>query len=113
MSDPTQALLNLHKETCDNCREVMRKKNADYSGGTGDPYANFRISEMFGIHPVMGIVLRMTDKLQRIRAFTKNGVLAVESESVDDAADDLVNYAILIKGLLREERARVVTPDNF
>lgn len=85
----------------------MRQKNMDYSGGDGDPFANFRIAECFGLHPVTGIILRMTDKLQRVRAFIKNGVCAVDGESVDDACDDLVNYAILMKGLLREERSKL------
>ena len=99
-------LLELHRETCDGCRATMTAKNADYCGGSGDPYANFRITEVFGIHPVMGIMIRVTDKLQRLRAFITNGELAVKTESFTDACDDIVNYAILIKGMLLEEAAR-------
>lgn len=105
---PFEKLIALHEETCTTCRDVMRQKNADYSGGESDPYANFRIAEMFGLHPVTGILLRVTDKLQRIRAFIKNGVTAVEGETVDDACDDIVNYAILMKGLLREQREKAL-----
>ena len=101
---PLEKLLKLHTETSEHCIAVMRAKNKDYSGGTGDPYSNFRIAECFDLHPVTGILLRLTDKLQRIRSFVKNGSLAVKGESVDDACDDIVNYAILIKGMLREER---------
>ena len=101
-----EKLFKLHEETCAHCLSVMKQKNADYSGGDCDPYSNFRIASIFELHPVTGILLRVTDKLQRIRAFIKNGVLAVEGESVDDACDDIVNYAILMKGLLREERER-------
>jgi len=103
---PREQLIALHEATCDNCRKIMYNKSVDYSGGSGDPFANFRIAESFGLHPVTGIVLRVTDKLQRIRAFIANGVLAVDGESVDDACDDIVNYAILMKGLLREEREK-------
>lgn len=103
---PVEKLLLLHEQTTSRCRDIMRAKNADYSGGSGDPYSNFRIAESFGLHPVTGILLRVTDKLQRIRAFIANGVLAVDGESVDDACDDIVNYAILMKGLLREEREK-------
>lgn len=99
-------LLELHRETCDGCRATMTAKNADYCGGSGDPYANFRITEVFGIHPVMGIMIRVTDKLQRLRAFITNGELAVKTESFTDACDDIVNYAILIKGMLLEEASR-------
>jgi hypothetical protein len=91
----------------------MRQKNMDYSGGDGDPFANFRIAEAYGVHPVMGIILRSTDKLQRVRAFIKNGVCAVDGESVDDACDDLVNYAILMKGLLREERIAAAAKKTY
>jgi hypothetical protein len=106
-------LLSLHEETTTRCREIMRQKNMDYSGGDGDPFANFRIAESFGLHPVTGIILRMTDKLQRVRAFIKNGVCAVDGESVDDACDDLVNYAILMKGLLREERTAAAAKKTY
>jgi len=96
-------LLALHDETCTKCEKIMRQKNADYSGGDDDPFSNFRIASIFGLHPVTGILLRVTDKLQRIRSFVSKGVLAVDGETVEDACDDIVNYAILIKGMLREE----------
>jgi len=99
---PLQQLLDLHRDTTDKFLSITVAKNADYTAGSSDPYANFRIAESFGVHPAIGIVLRITDKLQRIRSFALSGEMAVKSESVDDACDDIVNYAILIKGLLRE-----------
>lgn len=105
----TEQLFILHKETCLNCLDIMKSKNQDYAGGSGDPYANFRIAEMFGLHPVTGILLRVTDKLQRIKSFVAHGTLAVKDETADDACDDLVNYAILMKGLLREHNAKQKT----
>jgi hypothetical protein len=100
-------LLQLHDETCKNARSIMEAKNNDYAGGkdASDPFANFKMAASIGVHPVTGLLLRMMDKIQRIRTFTADGGLAVSSESVDDACDDIVNYAILCKGLLREERA--------
>ena len=80
----------------------MRAKNTDYTGGSDDPFANFRISEVFGVHPVVGILMRISDKMQRIRAFIANGKMAVATESVDDACEDIINYAILIKGMFHE-----------
>ena len=37
-------LLNIHEDTCNSCREVMVKKNSDYTGGktAQDIFANFR-----------------------------------------------------------------------
>lgn len=106
---PLEKLLALHEQTSSDCREIMRAKNHDYANGSRDPYSNFRIAESFGLHPVTGILLRVTDKLQRIRSFVSTGELKVSGESVDDACDDVVNYAILMKGLLREEREKKAT----
>lgn len=111
-SSPREKLMSLHEETLLHCQEIMRAKSHDYSNGS-DPYANFRIAEMFGLHPVTGILLRVTDKLQRIRSFVSTGELKVSGESVDDACDDIVNYAILMKGLLRESRAKQDTEKDW
>lgn len=111
-----QGLLNLFDETVTHCRAVMVKKNNDYCAGESnakaDPFANFRIAEMVGVHPVLGLMMRMTDKMQRIRAFVTEGKLSVTEETVDDAFDDLVNYAILGKGLMKtmREELRRATP---
>jgi hypothetical protein len=98
----TQQLLELHDKTCGICRQVMEKKNTDYCGGSNDPFANFRITEVFGVHPATGLMIRMLDKMQRIRSYVANGSMAVKSETFMDATEDLVNYAILLKGLLIE-----------
>lgn len=104
-------LLQLHDETCQTARSIMERKNNDYAGGkdSSDPFANFKMAASIGIHPVTGLLLRMMDKVQRIRTFTLDGGLAVSGESVDDACDDIVNYAILCKGLLREGRTPTPT----
>lgn len=109
-------LLNLFDTTTTHCRSVMEAKNSDYCGGkagaAADPFANFRISEVIGVHPVLGLMMRMLDKMQRIKAFVADGELSVANETVDDAFDDLVNYSILGKGLMRDmrEAQRRATP---
>ena len=84
----------------------MEKKNSDYTGGKGatDPFANFRCSTVLDIPPVHGIMLRVMDKIKRIHSFVNDKELQVPDESVDDACDDIVNYAILAKAMLKEER---------
>jgi hypothetical protein len=98
-------LLNLHEQTTTRCREVMRDKNSDYTGGSQatDALANFKASKSLGLHPVMGLLLRMQDKIQRVRSFVADGSLRVSGETVEDAFDDMINYAILGKALLVEE----------
>lgn len=101
----TDDLLEIHKETCDAARGIMRQKNSDYTGGSEatDALANFKASLSLNLHPVTGLLLRVQDKIMRIRSFVADGELRVMNESVEDACDDIVNYAILCKALLREE----------
>jgi hypothetical protein len=101
-------VLKVHEETCNSCREVMKKKNSDYTGGktSTDVFANFRSSEVLGINPVLGVMMRIMDKIQRIRSFTNDQELQVPNESVYDAFDDILNYAILGKCMIMEQREK-------
>jgi len=105
----TKQLLKLHEDTCKSCRAIMEQKNSDYTGGKSstDPFANFNASSILDIHPVQGLLLRVIDKIQRIRSFTNDKELKVSNESVEDACDDIVNYAILAKAMLMEERSQI------
>jgi len=102
----SEELLALHKETCESCLDIMRKKNSDYTGGKNstDPFANFKCSEVLDIHPVHGLLIRVMDKIKRIHSFVNDKELQVPDETVDDACEDIINYAILAKAMLREER---------
>jgi hypothetical protein len=108
----TKQLLKLHDDTCNACKAIMKQKNSDYTGGKGatDVFANFNASKMLGIHPVQGLLLRVIDKIQRIRSFTNDKELSVPNETVEDACDDIVNYAILAKAMLMEERSQIEQP---
>ena len=105
----TKELLQLHDDTCKACRAIMQQKNSDYTGGKGatDVFANFNASTILNIHPVQGLLLRVIDKIQRIRSFTNDKELLVPNETVEDACDDIVNYAILAKAMLMEERSQI------
>ena len=102
----TKELLKLHDDTCKACRVIMQKKNSDYTGGKGatDPFSYFNASKILDIHPVQGLLLRVIDKIKRIYSFTNDSELSVPNETVEDACDDIVNYAILAKAMLLEER---------
>jgi hypothetical protein len=95
-----QALLDLHKELSEKAFSIMLVKNHDYTSNADDPYANFRSAEFLGVDPVIGVLLRMMDKTKRIQSFVEQGRLAVQGESVEDAVIDIMNYAIIIRGLL-------------
>ena len=99
-------LKKIHKDTTEKCLEIMLKKNSDYTGGkkSEDVFANFRMSEIFGVDPITGIMMRVLDKIQRIKSFTNDGELKVSDESVYDACEDIVNYVILAKAMFIEKR---------
>ncbi len=97
-------------ETFESIRALMLQKNADYTGGTDDPYANFRLSRLEGIHPMRGVMLRVQDKMQRIRTFIgmveagHQAILSVPDETVEDSFDDVIGYMQILRGLSRENR---------
>ena len=67
--------------------ELFKKKNADY----GDAFAKFGI---------IGVLMRIEDKIQRALSITKNGVTLVEDEGLKDTLLDLHNYAAMALMLL-------------
>jgi hypothetical protein len=82
---------------------TLRQKNADYTGVSEDPFANFRLSELEGVPPERGLMIRVQDKMQRIRSFMDQGRSFVEGESFEDAIHDIIGYMVLLKGLLLEQ----------
>ena len=89
----------IHKEI----QALHQKKGADY-GTSDDPFANLRAAEAFGIPNYIGVLIRMEDKMRRLRTFAQKGQLA--NESVEDAFLDLANYAMLGLALYREQHAQ-------
>jgi len=85
---------------------TMKAKNADYTAGSDDPFANFRLAEIFDVPAEIGLLIRLMDKVQRIRAFLNDGKLAVSSEPVDDAIADCRNYLVLLQGLINERKKK-------
>jgi len=85
--------------------EISKKKNADYTGGTSDPFANFTKNENCGGASVeQGFLVRMNDKMARVSNFVKTGTLQVKDEAVDDTLKDLANYCILFLGYLESQK---------
>jgi hypothetical protein len=80
--------------------ELHDAKQADY-GTDGDPFANLRASAGFGIAPWLGAVVRLNDKVNRIKSFVRNGKL--RNESLVDSLRDISVYAAIAKILYEEE----------
>jgi len=103
MNFTREELLQLQLSMTNKAYALMGKKNQDYTGG-GGVFANFEAAGIFGVHRVKGALVRMTDKMQRINSFIENGILQVSDESVEDTLLDIINYAILIGGMIKEEK---------
>jgi hypothetical protein len=95
-------LLKLHDDLTSKAKEIMVAKNNDYAFGN-DPFANFRGSMFIGIPEELGIILRSMDKFKRIETFVRDGKLAVKNEGVEDAILDVINYMILLAGIIKEK----------
>lgn len=92
-----------------NICELTRKKNDDYTGGatTGNPFANFDESEEFGIDPLIGLSVRMGDKMQRLKAFCKEGLsLQSDGDTVADIFKDFIGYSVIALGMLERGEER-------
>ncbi len=69
--------------------ELFKKKNADY----GDAFTKYGL---------VGVLMRIEDKIQRGLSITKNGVVLVSDEGLKDTLLDLHNYAAMAMMLLEE-----------
>jgi hypothetical protein len=69
--------------------DIFTKKNTDY----GDAFAEFG---------VIGVLMRIEDKIKRSLSITKNGVNLVKDEGIRDTLLDLHNYAAMVLMLLDE-----------
>ena len=77
-------------------------KSQDY-GSESDPLANIRQgAEFVGIEPWRGCMVRVADKVQRLRTFCRNGRLV--HEGVRDTLLDLAAYSLLAVVLFDEGR---------
>lgn len=96
-----QDLMNLHDHLSKTAREIIERKNSDYGANT-DPFANFRMSKLIHLEPEFGVLLRMQDKMARLVSFLEKGELKVKEESWKDSILDLINYSVILCGLLVE-----------
>lgn len=83
--------------------DLHYKKQADY-GRAGDPFANVRASEDFGVKSWVGTAIRMNDKMRRLQAAARGQNL--QNESIEDSFMDVAVYAIIGLCLLREENEK-------
>lgn len=101
----TSQLLSHHDHLCEEARNLMVKKNADYAEAEA-PFKNFELSERLGLCSTeAGMAIRLSDKIQRLCGFLAGKDLKVKDESVRDTILDAVNYLVLISARLEERRS--------
>ena len=62
--------------------ELFKRKNADYGNA-------------FEEYGLIGILIRMNDKIRRMQSITNSSVSLIETESLKDTLIDLQNYSTL------------------
>ena len=82
--------------------ELFKRKNQDY----GDAFANYG---------VLGVLVRMGDKIARLQSISTKSVSLVNSESLRDTLIDLHNYSAMAIMLLDEDEneEKITTKTNY
>ena len=76
----------MHAQICSELHELYEAKNADY----GDAF-----SRTFNEYGMVAPLLRLEDKLSRLKSLHRKGVQQIKQESMRDTLIDLANYAIM------------------
>ena len=76
--DRVKQLEEIHREAL----ELFKRKNKDY----GDAFADFGL---------LGILVRLNDKIKRAITITENSISLVEDEKIQDTLIDIHNYAAM------------------
>ena len=88
--------------------ELFKRKNQDY----GDAFANYG---------VVGVLIRMGDKIARLQSITNKSVSLINSESLRDTLIDLHNYSAMAIMILDEDededededKEKITTKTNY
>ena len=82
-------------------RQLHVSKSHDYAPGT-DPLGNLQECSDMGLAPWKGVVVRLIDKMAKLKTFSRKGIL--KHESIIDTFNDISIYAILGRILYEQER---------
>lgn len=81
-----------HTAICAELSEIHARKNEDYGNS---------FSEQYQEHGITSSVIRLDDKMRRIKQLVKNDA-KVAGESIEDTLLDLANYSIMTLMELRK-----------
>lgn len=96
--------VKMHKEIIDSMHDLYERKNKDYGDSVHDTYEKYGMTSF---------LVRMEDKLNRIRTLTKDDAIAlVPDEKIEDTLLDLANYAVLAIIELRRDKMYTLSTDD-
>lgn len=75
------------KQITDEMVKLYERKNSDYGSSIHDTYMKYG---------AVAYLVRMEDKINRVRSLTQNNNQKVEDEKIHDSLVDLANYSILM-----------------
>lgn len=78
-------LHELHKKILNEIHDTYKRKNADYGNSFGEQFIEYGL---------LSAVIRLDDKMRRLKQLLKNEA-QVKDESIRDTLLDLANYAIM------------------
>lgn len=92
--------------------EILDSKNKDYSGEDTDPLRNFKDASLLaGVTVEQGLLVRMADKIARIRNLTKKKDSVGEvGEKLEDTLMDLSNYSAILSYYVK---TNYIVPEEF
>lgn len=85
--------------------ELHDRKASDY-GSLTDPFANLKASVEFGIPAWVGAMIRLNDKVIRLKSLAIKGSLT--NEAATDSFMDIAVYALIAHVLFEESQANGV-----
>ena len=98
---------NRFLELLDKIRDTHIRKSAGYAGQENpDTWANFRLSERFGVSPFIGCLVRLSDKFIRVSNLVRDARNEQVGEGIKDTLIDLASYALIAICLFEEEESK-------
>lgn len=105
----------LVEETISSIKGLLLVKGGEYAG-SDDRLANFkRGASLVGVSPLQCLFIYLSKHYDAFATYVRDaaaGTTRPRSEGIEGRLDDLINYCILAKGLVREE-AELVPPSGW
>lgn len=97
----------LVQETIESTAKLLIQKGAEYAGDE-DRLSNFkRGAAHIGVTPLQVALIYTSKHFDAIATYIRNdarGATQILSEPIEGRLDDLINYALLLKALIAEEK---------